>query len=42
MKELNTNHKGIVQVLKTTNSIQEASNAILLHYEKPADQSVAV
>ena len=42
MKELNTNYKGIVQVLKTTNSIQEASNAILLHYEKPADQSVAV
>ena len=42
MKELTTNYKTIVQILKTTTSVLEASNAILLHYEKPADQSISV
>ena len=42
IKELTTNYKPIIQILKTTTSVLEASNAILLHYEKPADQSVSV
>lgn len=34
---------GLVQeVLKSTSSVREASNAVLLNYERPADQSEAV
>ena len=40
--ELNAGYKNLLQILKTTSSIQEASNGVLLQFERPADQSVAV
>ena len=39
-KELNESFKSVLYVLKTATSVLQASNAVLLHYEKPADQSV--
>lgn len=35
-------YSGVMKTLKGAASILEASNAILLHYERPADQSTAV
>lgn len=35
-------YKSVFEVLKTTDSIQEASDIVLTKYEKPADQSEAV
>ena len=41
--ELTTNYKSSVwEVLKSAKSILEASNAVLLKFERPADQSTAV
>jgi hypothetical protein len=41
--ELTTNYKNSVwEVLKSAKSILEASNAVLLKFERPADQSTAV
>lgn len=42
MQELNQGYKSLLNTLKTTNSIKEASNGVLLQFERPADQSVAV
>ena len=42
MIELSNGYKGLLNTLKTTQSIQEASNGVLLQFERPADQSVSV
>lgn len=41
-KELNDMHPAVLIVLKDAASVREASDAVLLWYEKPADQSEAV
>lgn len=41
-KELTENYKSLVTILKTATSVLEASNAVLLKYERPADQSETV
>ena len=40
-KELSENYKSVLTTLKTAKSVKEASNAVLLKFECPADQSVA-
>lgn len=40
--ELSTQFKSVWKILCTTNNIKEASNAVLLQFERPADQSVIV
>lgn len=41
-KELSEGYTSVLKTLKTATSILEASNAVLLKYERPADQSVSV
>lgn len=41
-KELSTSYKGVLSVLKAATSIREASNAVLLHFERPKNQSASV
>lgn len=41
-KELSEGDKSVLSVLKTAASIREASDAVLLQFERPADQSEAV
>lgn len=41
-KELSENYKSVLTTLKTAKSVKEASNVVLLKFECPADQSVAV
>ena len=41
-KELSEGYKSVFSVLKTATSIREASDAVLLQFERPADQSEAV
>ena len=41
-KELSTNYNSVLTTLKTAKSVKEASNAVLLKFECPADQSVSV
>ena len=41
-KELSEGYKAVLTVLKTTASIRAASDAVLLKFERPADQSAAV
>ena len=41
-KELSENYQSVFNTLKTANSVLQASNVILLKYEKPANQSTAV
>lgn len=41
-KELNESYPSVLSVLKNATSVLEASNAVLLKFERPADQSVAV
>lgn len=41
-KELNDSHPAVLIVLKEAKSVREASDAVLMWYEKPADQSEAV
>lgn len=41
-KELSEGYKSVLNVLKNATSVLEASNAVLLNYERPADQSEAV
>ena len=41
-KELNDSYPAVLVVLKDATSVREASDAVLLWYEKPADQSEAV
>ena len=40
--QLSTNYKSVWTTLKTAKSVLEASNAVLLKFERPADQSEAV
>ena len=42
MTELSSGYKGLLQTLKSTKSVKEASNGVLLQFERPADQSVSV
>lgn len=42
MSEFNQGYKNLLNFLKTTNSVSEASNQVLLQFERPADQSVAM
>lgn len=42
MKELTENYKPVLSVLKNAASVREASDAVLLGYERPADQSRTV
>ena len=43
MQELNSSYKtSVLEVLKNAKSVLEASNAVLLKFERPADQSVTV
>ena len=37
MQELNAGYKPLLNILKTTNSVLEASNGVLLQFERPAD-----
>lgn len=39
MKELSTSYKAVLNILIKTNSVREASDAVLLGFEKPANQS---
>lgn len=41
-KELSESYPGVVAVLKSATSVLEASNAVLLNYERPANQSDGV
>ena len=41
-KELNDSHPAVLVVLKEAQSVREASDAVLLWYERPADQSEKV
>lgn len=41
-KELSTSYKSVLSVLKAAASIREASDAVLLHFERPADQSASI
>lgn len=41
-KELSENYKSVLITLKTATTILQASNVVLLKYERPADQSVSV
>ena len=41
-KELSEGYRSVLSVLKTAASIREASDAVLLQFERPADQSEAV
>lgn len=42
MQELKAGYSSLLSTLKTTTSVREASNGVLLQFERPADQSVAV
>jgi len=41
-KELSESYPSVLAVLRSATSVLEASNAVLLNYEKPANQSVGV
>lgn len=41
MQELNRGYKALVAILKTTSTVKKASDAFLLQFERPADQSEA-
>ena len=41
-KELSESYPAVLKTLKNATSVKEASNAVLLQFERPADQSVAV
>ena len=42
IKELTKDYASVLNTLKNADSIQEASNAVLLKFERPADQSVSM
>lgn len=42
VKELSEGYKSVLATLKTAQTIVEASNAVLMQFEKPKDQSIAV
>ena len=41
-KELSESYKTVLSTLKTASDVKTASNSVLLNFERPADQSVAV
>lgn len=41
-KELSESYGSVLTVLKSASSVSQASNAVLLQFERPADQSVSV
>lgn len=41
LEELGKSYKAVLSTLKTEGTIQDASNAVLLQFERPADQSAA-
>lgn len=41
MKEMQEGYKAVLSVLKCATSVREASDAVLLKFERPADQSVS-
>lgn len=41
-KELSESYSGVLNALKTAKTVLEASNAVLLQFERPADQSISV
>lgn len=41
MKELQGGYRAVLSTLKTAASVRQASDAVLLHFERPADQSTA-
>lgn len=41
-KELGQGYKKVLSTLQSTSSIREASDSVLLNFERPADQSVSV
>lgn len=41
-KELNNGYRGVLDVLKNATSVLEASNVVLLEFERPANQSESV
>lgn len=42
MQELNTSYKSVLRVMKSAKSVREASDVLLVKYERPADKSEAV
>ena len=42
MKELSGGYRAVLDVLRTASSVRSASDAVLLQFERPADQSAAV
>ena len=42
MKELSGSYKAVLTTLKSATTVKAASNAVLLQFERPADQSAAV
>ena len=40
MQELNAGYKPLLNILRTSNSVSECSNAFMLQFERPASQSV--
>lgn len=42
MKELSTNYKAVLTTLRSATTVKAASNAVLLQFERPADQSAAM
>ncbi len=42
VKELKQSYCSVYQILRTAGSVAEASNAVFLQFERPADQSTAV
>ena len=42
MQELSSGYKSVLNVLKTATSVSQASNAVLLNFEKPANQGSSV
>ena len=42
MEELSTDYKSVLGTLKSTGDVKTASNVVLLQFERPADQGVAV
>lgn len=42
LQELTTGYKSVLSTLKSATSVLQASNAVLLQFERPADQSTAV
>lgn len=41
-QELTTSYSQVLKILMNTNSVREASDAVLLQFERPADQSASV